>query len=91
MKKSLTRTALILTIALLLSVFTGCGLIKKKDKTPWQENVEKDMPQTLTAENAGFFYLNGETYTFPLKVSDFLSKGWSFEDSMIAPLSVLFR
>ena len=84
MKKSLTRTALILTIALLLSVFTGCGLIKKKDKTPWQENVEKDMPQTLTAENAGFFYLNGETYTFPLKVSDFLSKGWSFEDSMIS-------
>ncbi|MBP5492291.1 MAG: hypothetical protein J6Y08_05550 [Clostridiales bacterium] len=78
MRKLKTLAALTLVASLSLSLF-GCGLIKKADKTPWQDEAKTKMADKLDEDNVGHIYLNGQEYDFPMKVSDLLDNGWEYE------------
>ncbi|MBO4928680.1 MAG: hypothetical protein J5379_10605 [Clostridiales bacterium] len=81
MKTKSKLLACILALACFASVFTGCGLVNKKNKTPWQDEVKDQIPDKLDKNNMGEFYLEGKMYKFPMKVSEFLNNGWSYEAS----------
>ena len=80
MKKS-RLVATVLVVSCLLSCISGCGLLKKKNKTPWQDEVRDQMPDKITNENIGSFYLEGHVYSFPCQISEFLENGWDYSNA----------
>ncbi len=73
MKKTLCS---ILVGTMLAASLIGCG---KKDA--WIKEAQEQVDSKLTEDNSTEFYLNGEVYSFPCEVRDFLDKGWRFIDN----------
>lgn len=77
MKRRIISAALSSVMLFSVVGITGCELPSPKKET-WVDTVSKKMDEELNADNCTEFYLGGEMYTFPLKVSEFLDNGWEF-------------
>ena len=70
MKKNLLN---VLFGTILVATLIGCG-----NKNAWVNEATEKVGTEITENNTTEFYLNGEVYSFPCEVSDFLDNGWSF-------------
>lgn len=89
MRKMKTLAALFLAAMISFSAY-GCGLIKKATSTtPWQDEVSTKLPDKMTEDNIGTFYLDGDMYSFPMKVQAFLNNGWTYDSDRFREDTVL--
>ena len=80
----------ILLLSLLIVVSSvGCGLVKKKDSTDWQNEIRTQLPSKLSVGNMGQFYLQGAMYEFPTQLKSFLNNGWSYANPKDAEVTLL--
>lgn len=73
-------SAVAIAMICVLSCFSGCGLIKKKDSNAWKAEAREQMPDKIEKTNAGRFYMNGHVYSFPFKVGELLENGWNYDN-----------
>lgn len=68
-------------IACILVASTLLGFSACSSTAKWHEEAKNAVADKFAGEDCGEFYLEGEVYHLPCKVSEFLDNGWKFNNN----------